>query len=113
MNYIDRNCNSDARWYTHEEILAVLNHPTGTVLRRQEYKTMKDIEEGEDEKLTSESQQAAAALGNSDQSVDAKERVNLNGEPPFRVPPSTAIAGVLIRHWAEGRNGSILKKGNL
>jgi len=24
-------------------------------------------------------------------------------EPPFRVPPATAIAGVLIRDWAEGK----------
>lgn len=25
--------------------------------------------------------------------------------PPFRVPPTSAIAGVLIRDWAEGKLG--------
>lgn len=26
-------------------------------------------------------------------------------DPPFKVPPTTAIAGVLIRDWAEGKIG--------
>jgi NAD+ diphosphatase len=27
-------------------------------------------------------------------------------DPPFRVPPLTAVAGVLIKDWAEGRIGN-------
>jgi NAD+ diphosphatase len=53
---------ADARWFTREEVLAVLNHNTSV-------QTEKDL-------------------------VD---------EPPFKMPPATAIAGVLIRDWAEGR----------
>ncbi|KAG1753336.1 NUDIX hydrolase domain-like protein [Suillus lakei] len=46
----------DARWYTREEVLAVLRHSSGT-----------------------------------------------RDEPPFKMPAPTAIAGVLIQHWAEGK----------
>jgi NAD+ diphosphatase len=42
-------------------------------------------------------------------------------DPPFRVPPLTAIAGVLIRDWAEGKIGNasagidanVILRGNL
>lgn len=40
-------------------------------------------------------------------------------EPAFRVPPVTAIAGVLIRDWAEGmisfppEEVGVVQKGNL
>lgn len=79
---------------------------------------MKDIQEGEDEKKEqpeSEAQKGASALAHSD--PDAKETsVNHDKEPPFRMPPLTAIAGVLIHQWAEGKaQGSVsgLQKGNL
>ena len=59
---------SDARWYTREEILEVLVDPTGTKLR-----------------------------GND----PFKEAANENSDdPPFKLPPKTAIAGVLIDDWA-------------
>lgn len=47
----------DARWFTREEVLAVLDYQSS----------------------------------------------NKEDGPPFRVPPTTAIAGVLIRDWVEGR----------
>lgn len=60
----------DARWYTREEILAVLGSPEGTTLR-----------------------------GNDPfKPIDASAN-----EPPFRLPPLTAIAGVLISDWAHRR----------
>jgi len=55
---------SDARWFTREEILAVLDHPEGT---------------------------------NLSPTADSQSDTN---DPPFRVPPKTAIAGVLISNWA-------------
>ncbi|GJE92791.1 NADH pyrophosphatase domain-containing protein [Phanerochaete sordida] len=55
----------DARWYTREEILAVLNSTEGTNIRDP----FKAFDAGEN-------------------------------EPPFRLPPVTAIAGVLIQDWA-------------
>ena len=56
----------DARWFTREEILAVLDHPDGT-----NFSFARTPVPGED-------------------------------DPPFRVPPKTAIAGVLISDWAHG-----------
>jgi len=118
----------DARWYTREEVLAVLRHPSGTTFGKRDYKVMNDIQNGSD-KDKNQSQQGAAALAHSDPSITAKEMLNTTvntaetqvktsneEEPPFRVPPMTAIAGVLIQHWAEGRmqgNSASVQKGNL
>uniref|UniRef100_A0A0W0FJF1 Uncharacterized protein n=1 Tax=Moniliophthora roreri TaxID=221103 RepID=A0A0W0FJF1_MONRR len=61
--------------------------------------------------------EGAGALAHSDPSIVANAAVappKLNdgvvenvqeGEPPFRVPPATAIAGMLIRDWAERKIG--------
>ena len=89
---------------------------------------MNDIQNGPD-KDKDQSQQGAAALAHSDPSITAKEMLSTTvntaetqvktsneEEPPFRVPPMTAIAGVLIQHWAEGRmqgNSASVQKGNL
>ena len=58
----------DVRWFTREEILAVLDHPQGTYFN---------------------------PTGNSQPDEN---------EPPFRIPPKTAIAGVLISDWAHGKS---------
>lgn len=58
----------DARWFTREEIIAVLEHPEGTNF----------------------SPNSISKSGKDD--------------PPFRVPPKTAIAGVLISDWAHGKS---------
>jgi len=112
----------DAQWYTRKEILAILNHPTGTTISRRDYKAMDDEITGADK---DQSQQGAAALAHSDPSITSSANANTvepqtkitdGEEPPFRVPPMTAIAGVLIRHWAEGKmqgNCANLQKGNL
>lgn len=59
---------ADARWFTREEILAVLSHPQGTNFRTQ----------------------ATTPPSEND--------------PPFRLPPKAAIAGVLISDWAHGKS---------
>lgn len=66
MNFDSRYW-TDARWYTREEILAVLSNPEATKMR----------------------------------GVDPDQPfVASANEPPFRLPPQTAIAGVLISDWA-------------
>ena len=70
----------------------MLNHPEGTVISTREQKSFNDVVDGN-------------ASSNSAQ-VQAKQDA-----PPFRVPPVTAIAGVLIRDWAEGRIGFEAKQG--
>ncbi|KAG9126797.1 nucleolar DEAD-box protein required for synthesis of 60S ribosomal subunit [Ceratobasidium sp. 392] len=73
----------DARWFTREEVLAVLDHPEGTNIRRREYK---NFDEAQD-------QSTKAAAAESDPQASS-------GIPAFRVPPKSAIAGVLISQWA-------------
>lgn len=74
----------DAKWFTREEVLSVLAHPDGTNIRRREYK---NFDEAQDH--------SAKATG----PVDPQAPKDL---PPFRVPPTSAIAGVLISQWAKG-----------
>lgn len=76
----------DAQWYTRAEILAVLNHPTGTKFSGRDYKKLNDLADGT-------------------KTADTSAPETKEDEPPFRVPPTTAIAGVLIKDWAEGRIG--------
>ncbi|CAE6481409.1 unnamed protein product [Rhizoctonia solani] len=77
----------DARWFTREEVLSVLAHPDGTNIRRREYK---NFDEAQDQ-----STKSATVAG----SIDPQP---LKDQPPFRVPPQSAIAGVLISQWAKG-----------
>ncbi|KAJ7169167.1 NUDIX hydrolase domain-like protein [Mycena crocata] len=75
----------DARWYTRAEVLAVLNHKLGTRFSDSDHKKLTELVEGTTSK---EAKPVEPAV------VD---------EPPFRVPPTSAIAGVLIREWAYGQ----------
>ncbi|KAJ6497552.1 NUDIX hydrolase domain-like protein [Mycena sanguinolenta] len=75
----------DARWYTRDEILAVLNHVLGT-----------NIDASASKRLA----EAANSAGHERLSAEVKPAEPVVDEPPFRVPPTGAIAGVLIRDWA-------------
>ncbi|KAF7315084.1 hypothetical protein MIND_00022600 [Mycena indigotica] len=97
---------ADAGWYTRAEVLAVLNHVHGSRITKSDQQKMKEAIEG----APSSSEPAAGPV---------KEAPAVD-EPPFRVPPTTAIAGVLIRDWAFGNikfpvrtYGQSVKKGNL
>ncbi|KAJ7655389.1 NUDIX hydrolase domain-like protein [Mycena rosella] len=76
----------DARWYTRAEVLEVLNHTLGTKILASDQKKFAEVENG---KTSADAEKPAEPVV-----VD---------EPPFRVPPTTAIAGVLIREWAHGK----------
>jgi len=93
----------DARWYTREEVLAVLQHKEGTNFSRSDYKQMaKAIDERVNVKLSGSdplSDDAAAHVPITQPQTSVAPGIN---EPPFRVPPRTAIAGVLISDWALG-----------
>ena len=115
---------ADARWFTRSEILPILGHNFAA----PDYKKMTERTEGRDNLNHNPSQGAengTGALAHSDPSVPAKARavnepVAMSqpvDEPPFRLPPVNAIAGLLIRAWADGKigfeGGAVLKKGNL
>ncbi|KAG8875958.1 NADH pyrophosphatase [Tulasnella sp. 332] len=71
----------DARWFTRDEILEVLNHPEGTRMTTRELKNL-----GE----------ASSTVGSGAPGARAP--------PPFRLPNRKhAIGGVLISDWAHGK----------
>ncbi|KZW02458.1 hypothetical protein EXIGLDRAFT_829336 [Exidia glandulosa HHB12029] len=97
---------ADAKWFTRDEILAVLAHPKGTLIRKREYKKFNDYNEGttttdEKDKVTVGHALAPESDGTV-KKVEEKERKDDDDTPPFRIPPLTAIAGVLISGWAKG-----------
>ncbi|KZT44352.1 hypothetical protein SISSUDRAFT_1056715 [Sistotremastrum suecicum HHB10207 ss-3] len=89
---------AEARFYTKDEVRAVLAHRDGAVLRRNEYKRLEEVESGK----------ALAPEGEPASTVSALDR------PSFRVPPISAVAGVLITEWVNGRITNVaIKSSNL
>ncbi|KAL0579597.1 NADH pyrophosphatase, partial [Marasmius crinis-equi] len=118
----------DARWYTREEIVEVLGHQTGTRLDYKKFsraeaqaeKAQSELLQKQQEQWRVQQQQqpgeGAGALAHSDPNIVAKQSLEkqpgadaaagvVSDEPAFRIPPATAIAGVLIRDWAEKKIG--------
>ena len=85
----------EARWFTREEVQAVLAHRDGSIITRREYKKFDDHDEGNTGRLAN---------------ANAGEEKKVDDAPPFRVPPATAIAGMLIRDWVEGKIGVAVEK---
>ncbi|KAI0256327.1 NUDIX hydrolase domain-like protein [Lactifluus subvellereus] len=95
----------DARWYTREEVLAVLRHKEGTNFTRSDDRQLaKSIEERVNVNVSGGDPLGgdAAVHDSSSRVAPAPVASDANG-PPFKVPPRTAIAGVLISDWAFGK----------
>ncbi|RPD52839.1 hypothetical protein L226DRAFT_531952 [Lentinus tigrinus ALCF2SS1-7] len=80
----------EARWFTREELLAVLSSAEGTDLSRQDQKQLYAASEGKN--LNEGNAQSKAAVASS-------------GGLAVKVPPRTAIGGVIMSEWAYGRAG--------
>ncbi|KAI0001279.1 NUDIX hydrolase domain-like protein [Russula compacta] len=95
----------DARWYTKEEVLAVLEHKGGTSFTRGDYKQLtRAIDERVNNKVSiSDPLGGDAAVHDSQTKGASGLMVHDSNEPPFRIPPRTAIAGVLISDWVFGK----------
>ncbi|KAH9892734.1 NUDIX hydrolase domain-like protein [Cubamyces lactineus] len=114
----------DARWYTRQEILQVLAHRDGTTLTRRDQRELAAAAEKSNPNQQQQQQptpsSTANALAGDAVKAGEKEAANAVQEPPsappFKMPPLTAIAGVLIAEWAHGRAGfqpDAPKRGNL
>ena len=86
-------------------MVTVLRHPQGTNFIGRDHKILEAHEQRLDK---------ASALAHSDPNLQQDDDVREASpgtiktgqdasDPPFRVPPLTAVAGVLIRDWVEGR----------
>ncbi|KAF8639256.1 hypothetical protein AX16_010328 [Volvariella volvacea WC 439] len=89
----------DAKWYTKGEVQAVLAHSGGAVITKKENPW---FEAGKDEPHDHGSGKEPAALSatiiTTTTSTDQGD-----SQPAFRVPPRTAVGGVLISDWAFDR----------
>ncbi|KAI0305406.1 NUDIX hydrolase domain-like protein [Multifurca ochricompacta] len=95
----------DAKWYTREEVLAVLQHKEGTNFTRGDYKQfVKSIDERANVTVSGGDPLGGDAAVRDHQARDPPASIKSNVEElPFKLPPRTAIAGVLISDWALGR----------
>ncbi|KAG7091160.1 hypothetical protein E1B28_010213 [Marasmius oreades] len=84
----------DAKWYTRSEILTILGHAVGTKLDSKTFS--EKMEEEEQERVLRELREGKATAMKAVAS-------DLGEGPAFTIPPDSAMAGVLIRDWAEGR----------
>ncbi|KAG6857743.1 hypothetical protein H0H87_004159 [Tephrocybe sp. NHM501043] len=88
----------DARWFSRSEILDVLGHPIGGKFGSNEYRKMAESTEGRN----SNNQQTPHLNPTYEDKPAAGVK---RDDPPFRLPPATAIAGMLIRDWVEEKIG--------
>ncbi|KAI0339943.1 hypothetical protein BDW22DRAFT_1431420 [Trametopsis cervina] len=71
----------DARWYTRDQVLSVLASAEGS--------------------STKDAPKWDSAV--EEQRTDTAESAQKSDEPPFKPPPPNAMAGVLLRDWAQGK----------
>ena len=90
----------EARWFARDEVLAVLNHTEGTNLSRQDHKELAAAAEGSNP-------HAKPDEANAQSKVAARTAPGPTGRagPLFKIPPRTAIGGVILCEWAYGRAG--------
>lgn len=88
-----------AKWYTREEILAVLDSSAKKHFSRQDVKRIEDAQNH----AGGAEQKDPGSIANTD---DSKNGAGAD----FKIPPSTAIAHVLIAAWA--RKEAILPLAN-
>ncbi|KAI0745299.1 NUDIX hydrolase domain-like protein [Earliella scabrosa] len=90
----------EARWFARDEVLAVLNHTEGTNLSRQDHKELAAAAEGSNP-------HAKPDEANAQPKVAARTAPGPTARagPLFKIPPRTAIGGVILCEWAYGRAG--------
>ncbi|KAF8171864.1 NAD+ diphosphatase [Pholiota molesta] len=106
----------DARWFTRAEVEAVLNNTAGT-----KFGNTPRVWSNETTEANNKDPTKLDAAGQASTTVDptkAKpQAVPQDDGPPFRLPPTSAIAGVLIRDWVDRKIGfpaeEVVQKGNL
>ena len=105
----------DARWFTRDEVRSVLEHKAGTRFDKSDYKKMNEMTEGRNNL-----EEIAKVDSTLAESKTTSKQPSYSDEPPFKLPNVTAIAGVLIRDWVDGKIGFpqesakvMMQRGNL
>ncbi len=96
----------DARWFSRSAVQRVLSNPDGTNIRRDELKKFEANQQtgaAQDETSAALAPSEGAIAGTEAAVTDQKQdKDQSEGGLRFRVPPTTAIAGQLIKLWADG-----------
>ena len=91
---------AEARWFAREELLAVLAHAEGTRISQQEHREIAATAENSNPNANPDAVSAGAKdVGGATAPAPSA------GAPPFKIPPLTAIGGVILSEWAYGRAG--------
>jgi len=92
----------DAKWFTRDEVRSVLEHKAGTSFDKSDYEKMNEMTEGR----SNLEQNADVDLAiQPTESKTGPKQSGYSDEPPFKLPNISAIAGVLIRDWVDGKIG--------
>ncbi|WWC63415.1 uncharacterized protein I303_106017 [Kwoniella dejecticola CBS 10117] len=85
----------DAQWFPKSMVRSLVASPNGSTFTKKDYKQLEEATQNKAD------QESSAALAPSEKTPE--ELANRTSESGLsRVPPSTAIAGQLIRQWVEG-----------
>jgi NAD+ diphosphatase len=107
MGAVAENLSLDARWFTRDEILAILIHESGTKFGKDHKKLAENtVDRSKTAKSTLEP--AQQVLRPADTTTAPQPRFaerKPSWELPFQLPAVRSIAGVLIRDWAEKKIG--------
>jgi NAD+ diphosphatase len=108
----------DAKWFTRDEVRSVLEHNSGTRFDKSDYKKMNEMSEGRSNLGQNAKEDSAIQVLTPTESKSTPKQYG--DEPPFKLPNVSAIAGVLIRDWVDGKVGFpqesakvVMQRGNL
>ncbi|KAL1743875.1 NUDIX hydrolase domain-like protein [Schizophyllum fasciatum] len=102
----------DARWCTRAQVLGILRHPRGAFVGGRPPAPGEGTQAGAAVLAPSDPSSSSSTNPSSSSTTTPNPPSNptttpnpADPDPPFQLPPASAIAGVLIRDWAEGRVG--------
>lgn len=102
---------ADAQWWTREQVLQVLSNAAGTNLTDKDHSRISEAQEQQEQhdhealKSSTANARAGEALPKDGKAQVENSSASGLDEVPFRIPPLTAVAGVLVNEWAYRRAG--------
>jgi NAD+ diphosphatase len=94
----------DAQWFSRSVLAGLVGSKEGSYLSKDDLKKLDDTSTGkakmEDDRVTANALAPSEDAGRKE--VDAESKKGRQGMELTRVPPDTAIAGMLIRTWVNG-----------
>jgi NAD+ diphosphatase len=87
----------DARWFSRDEVLSMLSSGANKIAKDEHKKFEPPANAG-----SAAGVQEGAALAPAEGKLEVQDKPAGEEKVRFRVPPRTAIAGMLVERWANG-----------